>query len=304
MEKKPLIAGIAVCLSTLISCSQHSNTVDTPSTETATAKQYTVQHKPHNYGGWYCPDNLNGFPAVDIQNWKNVPAINGHMPTKEETRTEASLIFVDPEEYPNAQVLDIHMPKLARYYSTHTKKEELVIVIQAFSIGSDSIVGFRYINGGNGSAHLNEVKFLSKQELEALSPGRFVTKTLTINASKAKVWEVLTQPQYRKALQAIFYKDYTFNGNWNESAKVNFNYPHAGNITSEFADALFGNQYIQIDYTSDANQYVEKFLVSTNEETGETSLQLVCGPYMEDYNTQKQILEQWADKVKALSEKP
>ena len=22
--------------------------------------------KPHNYGGWYCPDNFIGFPPMDI----------------------------------------------------------------------------------------------------------------------------------------------------------------------------------------------------------------------------------------------
>ena len=46
------------------------------------------------------------------------------------------------------------MPKLARFYNIHSGKRELVIIIQALNISNDSIVGFRYLNGGNGSARL------------------------------------------------------------------------------------------------------------------------------------------------------
>ena len=65
------------------------------------------KQEPHKYGGWYCPDNLNGFPAVDISNWESVPVVNGRMATKEETHNGISLIFVDDLKYPNAKALDI-----------------------------------------------------------------------------------------------------------------------------------------------------------------------------------------------------
>ena len=74
--------------------------------------QNSADVEPHKYGGWYCPDNLNGFPAVDIHNWEDVPVINGRMPTQDETQTEASLIFIDIEKYPNAKPLDLKMPQL------------------------------------------------------------------------------------------------------------------------------------------------------------------------------------------------
>ena len=45
--------------------------------------QNSAEKEPHKYGGWYCPDNLNGFPAVDINNWENVPIVNGRMATKD-----------------------------------------------------------------------------------------------------------------------------------------------------------------------------------------------------------------------------
>ena len=37
------------------------------------------------------------------------------------------------------------------------------------NILNDTIVGFRYLNGGNGSAHLREVTFLSVNEINKIS---------------------------------------------------------------------------------------------------------------------------------------
>lgn len=50
--------------------------------------------------------------------------------------------------------MDIVLPKLAQFYNEYSKKTEVVIVIQAIEIEGDSIVGFRYLNGGNGSLSL------------------------------------------------------------------------------------------------------------------------------------------------------
>ena len=197
------------------------------------------------------------------------------------------------------------MPKLARFYNENSKKEELIIVIQAVKVGNDSIVGFRYLNGGNGSARLHEVRFLSDSEIETLSPSRFVTLSISINAAQNKIWEVLTKPKYYQILEVVFDK---YSGGpkprFNNSSKVNFKYLNGGVITSEFAANLYGNHYIQIDSELSNHQYVEKFLLLDNEHTKTTELKIVCGPYLnDDYETQRDILNRWALKVKELSEK-
>ncbi len=264
---------------------------------------YGQNTKTHNYGGYYCPDNLNGFPAVDINNWESVPVVNGRMATKEETQNGTSLIFVDHEKYPDAKPLDIKMPKLARFYNNHSSKREIVIVIQALNISNDSIVGFRYLNGGNGSARLNEVQFLSDKEIKNISSSRFFTLNLKINATEANIWDVLTKEEYSKTLQAIFDKDNTLEADWYKSSEVNFKYLNLSAITSVFAGDLWGNKYIQIDSRWGEHQYVEKFLLSEKEGATETELQIVCGPYGDDFEKQKSILNNWAQKVKGLSEK-
>jgi len=266
--------------------------------------QSGVETEPHQYGGWYCPDNLNGFPAVDINQWKNVPSVNGRMATKDETQNGTSLIFVDSEKYPDAKPLDIQMPQLARFYNNHSRKNEIIIVIQALNISNDSIVGFRYLNGGNGSARLHEVTFLSDSEIDDLAYSRFVSFKINIKAPQNKIWDVLTKPEYNKILQPVFDEGNQLQADWNESSKVNFKYLHEGVITSEFAANLYGNQYIQIDCESGNYQYTEKFLLLENGQTKSTEFQITCGPYMDDFESQKTILNNWAQKVKELSENP
>lgn len=299
MKIKSLKILALLFLSPFISCSQNNPTIE----NSVAVKLSPDKQEPHQYGGWYCPDNLNGFPAVDINDWKNVPVVNGRMATEEETQNGISLIFVDTKKYPEAKPLDIKMPKLARFYNVQSGKKEIIIVIQALNISNDSIVGFRYLNGGNGSARLNEVSFLSEKEIENISASHFVTLNIKINATQNEIWNVLTKPEYSKTLQAIFDTENKLKSDWLKSSKVNFKYPNAGKVTSHYAGNLFGNQYIQVDCEKGNDQYVEKFLLLENPETKSTELKIVCGPYGDDFNNQKTILTKWAQKVKELSEK-
>jgi len=300
MKNKSLHLLTIFCLFTFMSCAQKSTTAENGPVEKASTKKQA----PHKYGGWYCPDNLNGFPAVDLNKWKSVPAVNGRMATKEETQNGTALIFVDDEKYPDAKPLDMKMPQLARFYNNASRKEEIVIVIviQALNISNDSVVGFRYLNGGNGSARLNEVRFLSEIEIQSMAPSRFVTLNIKINAPPTEIWNVLTKKEFSQPLQAIFDKENSLAADWNKSSEVNFKYPKGGPITSEFAGNLYGNQYIQIDFQWGPHQYVEKFLLLENEGASETELQIVCGPYGDDFENQNTILTSWAQKVKELSE--
>lgn len=282
MKNRSLKACVILSMTTFVACSQSTPTIEKTPEEKPVEIVQVQKQEPHRYGGWYCPDNLNGFPAVDIRNWQNVPVVNGRMATKEETQNGTSLIYVDLEKYPDAKPLEMEMPRLARYYSRHTKKQEVVIVIQALNISNDSIVGFRYLNGGNGSGRLDEVRFLSDQEVESITTARFVSFNVQISATPKEVWEVLTKPEQNQFLQPIFDPENVKKSDGSKSSKVNFYYPHAGIITSEYADILFGNYYVQIDGKSEDNQYVEKFLLLENKETETTELKIVCGPYAAD----------------------
>jgi len=301
MRIEALKALIILLLISFTSCSQVNKTIDQNQVKTTKVKGIQIKTESHRYGGWYCPDNLNGFPPVNIINWKNVPVVNGRMATKEETQNGTSLIFPDTLKYPNAKVLDITMPKLASFYNEYSKREDLIIAIQAINVDNDSIVGFRYLNGGNGSARLKDVKFLSDNEIEMIPTSRFVSLNIKIDATQDTIWKVLTDPKNAELLQTTFDKGNKLKTDWRKGSNVNYHYPNTGFLTSSYASKLFGNFYIQNDYNY--LQYNEKFLLLENEQTKYTELKIVCGPYGDDFETQKNILNNWAKKVKKLSEK-
>ncbi|WP_066757752.1 hypothetical protein [Crocinitomix algicola] len=257
--------------------------------------------KNHPYGGWYCPDNLMGFPPVDITNWQNVPVIEGRFPTEEEVKTEASLILIDQNKYPNSKILPIKTPQLATYASPHTYRDEIIIIIQAIQIDTDSIVGFRYLNGGNGSAHLSEVKFLNQNQINEIPKGNFVQHQITISANQKQVWDILTNKNFNTSLTENILSTQGISPNWREKKNVNFIYPNAGQKTAGYGELLFGCYYIQNDYSN--LNFTEKFLLIEDQTAGTTTLHIVCGPYQIDFKNEEERIVQWAEQVKTLSEK-
>lgn len=301
MKNKAIKVLIAAFLTSFTSCSQNNTPAVTDDSDNQPTIEATVQPEPHRYGGWYCPDNLNGFPPVDISEWNTVPVINGRLATKEETQTEAALICVDTDKYPNAKPLDMSMPKLATLFNYSTNREEYIILIQALNIDHDSIVGFRYLNGGNGSARLSEVNVLSDSEMSEIATAKFVSFDIDIAAVPTKVWEVLTKDESTTELQPTFDIKHTLPKEWKVKSNVNFKYANAGLLMAGFADMMYGSYYVQNDYSY--LNYSEKFFLAENQESGNTELKIVCGPFGDDFETQKAILTEWANKVKVLSEK-
>jgi hypothetical protein len=193
------------------------------------------------------------------------------------------------------------MPKLASIFNYNSGREDLIILIQALNIDNDSIVGFRYLNGGNGSARLDEVKILSEDKIEAYGTTKFVSHSITIENTQDEIWKILTDYDNAELIQPTFDKNNLLESNWRESSNVNYHYAIPGVLTGSFAGNLYGCFYVQNDY--DFMNYTEKFLLIENEETKQTELKITCGPFGSDYETQKSVLINWANKVKELSEK-
>ncbi len=272
-----------------------------PKTESLPEKSNS--EKPHAYGGWYCPDNLRSFPAVDVKKLDQVSVVKDRLPTREETMTAKSLIYIDPVVHPNAKPLPMPLPRLARYYSQYTKKNELVVVIQALEIGSDSIVGFRFVNGGNGSARLNEVTFISAKEEEGLGSTPFVAEEVVIDAFPKIIWEVLTDSTYAKILGEMLAKNAYHESTWQKEAPVHLKYGPDKIASTGIITAIWKSRYIQIDYDFDGYHYVEKILFSKNKEGKNTTLHLTAGPFGEAFVTKQLAWHNWLYKVKELSER-
>ncbi|WP_417600510.1 hypothetical protein [Owenweeksia hongkongensis] len=255
----------------------------------------------HPYGGWYCPDNLRGFPPVNVVDLAKIPVVNGRMPTQEETRNGTSLMYFDPAEYPTAKPVDITLPKLAHYYSPQTRQTELVIVIQAVIVDADTVVGFRYLNGGNGTSWYNEVDFLTETEVSEIGSTPFVFLEAEIDASKETIWGVIASTDYAQSLGKRFGKEEFFDEPWTNDSHVRLNLDVPGEKARGYVMTLFGNLYLQIDYEMSGRQVVEKILVLENED-GSSKLQFAFGPYPDNYDSQKARWEKWLAEVKEVSE--
>ena len=308
MRKKLILSILMINFVLLTSCDQideSNNDASNSTVETSIEEEQPIKSKYktiHQYGGWSCPDNLRGFPPVNIQEMDKVPVVNGRLPTKEETQNGTSLMYFDTTEIPNARPLDMAMPKLARYYSEYTKKNELVLVIQAVAVEKDTVVGFRYLNGGNGSAWFGEVSFVSEEEINKIGATPFVFVNSEIKAPQKIIWEVITSPTYAKLLGEAFDENAFIESDWTENAKVHFKYAPDSLVSTGIITALWENMYIQVDYNFDGYHYAEKFLILGNENNNSSKLQMVAGPYGEDIEAQKTVWNNWLQKVKEISE--
>ena len=213
-----------------------------------------------------------------------------------------ALLFFDKEDYPNARHLEMTLPKLARCYSEYTKKNELVIVIQAVVSGNDTVVGFRNVNGGNGSAWYGEVQFLEDKEVDEIGETPFVYLNSEIKASQDKIWNVLTNQGDSKALTSILQDGSYYESAWRTNTKVYHKTASGEIIKTGLLTAYWHGMYIQIDYNFDGDHYVEKFLIMNNKENNNSQLHVVAGPFGENYEMQQNVWDKWFQKVKGLSE--
>ncbi len=301
--KKILLLPLFMMTMVLISCGQ-KEVLTTEEASTIKEEQTKASKKDpkHPYGGWYCPDNIRGFPAVDIQDLDKVPVVQDRLPTKEETRNGISLMFFDTERTPDARPLDIKLPKLARYYSDITRKNELVVLIQAVIVRNDTVAGFRYLNGGNGSSWFSDLELVGEEEVDQLSQTRFVTFNSKINASPDKIWDVMTNPGNTDALGKVFAENNFIKPDRKDDPLNQFNYLPQNLGDKGLLTAFWKDLYVQVDYNLDGSHCVEKVLLLPGEDKTDTNIHIVIGPFEDNYVLQKIVWENWFKQVVELSE--
>lgn len=285
----------------VLSCTHNEDVLQ--KNEEVSVTEISCKKRPlHPYGGWSCPDNIYGFPPVDIAEWDKVPVVNDRLPTKEETMNGTSLMYFDTNELPDAKPIDMKMPRLARYYSDFTGKNELVIVIQAVEAKGDSVVGFRYLNGGNGSAWFDQVDFMEDKTSKAFNSAPFVSLSTSIEASNIDVWDAITNPVFNLQRNQPFEGKNLIETTWLKGENVEYlfapnSFTKYGKITS-----LWENLYIQMDYNFDGQHYVQKVLMLKNPDTGMTDLNVISGPHATEFSKHYKHWENWMNTIKEISE--
>jgi hypothetical protein len=131
-----------------------------------------IQHSPINYAhgfmAWDCPDNRE-FPPIELKDWQIVPVVNDRLPTYEEAQSGKALLHIDKGFNPDlkdVQPYKMSLPRLAYFTNPRTKQKEVVIVIQLVQFKDYVWAGLRYVTGGNASAMMSELQFLTDEEVK------------------------------------------------------------------------------------------------------------------------------------------
>lgn len=298
-------SSILVLLSMLLilvtACGQETPKEGSGTPTEAPAPVASNTNEPHQYGGWYCPDNF-GFVPVDIAKLDAVPAIADRLPTEAELQDNKSLIKVDTAKYPDARAMAMELPRVARIHSDHTGMSELVIVIQAIVVQEDTVVGYRFANGGNGSAWLRDVTFLSDKEVAAMGPQPYFFSKSVLKAGTADIWRALCKTEHFKQLGEQFDQQAFFSSAWDPKAEAHLELDAKGEKATGYVGMVFGNYYMHIHYELDGVYYSEKMLLSENAEDKTTELFFASGPYPKDFGTQQAKWDSWVAAVKKASE--
>ncbi|MEM9051815.1 MAG: hypothetical protein AAGC47_07170 [Bacteroidota bacterium] len=280
----------------ITSCTGQVATDEAPAEKTKESATQVQTKTQHNYGGWYCPDNLGGFPPVDISDLSVVPVVQDRLPTFEEARNGTSLMYIDTAEYPDAHPLDIPLPQLAKYYSVHSQKQETIIVIQAVVIGTDTVVGFRFPSGGNGSSWYSEVEFFDENKEIVRSPFVFIDTVLT--GTQEEIWNSFVKTTYANELGEKFDKREYFNGKWADDITTQLSYSKDDDKAIGIIMNMYGALYAQIDYTIDSKDYTEKIFFMTQAGNNSTRLHVVAGPITESFEEEKEYWNKFLGELK------
>ncbi|MCB0769975.1 MAG: hypothetical protein KDC00_06175 [Flavobacteriales bacterium] len=292
--KSSLLVLLSMLLLLVTACGQAPTTEPSapPAEEPA-----QVTSEPHQYGGWYCPDNF-GFVPVDIAKLDAVPAIADRLPTEAELQDNKSLIKVDIAKYPDARALPMKLPRVARIRSDHKDMSELAVVIQAIVVQEDTVVGYRFVNGGNGSARLREITLLSDEEVAAMGSQPFFYSKSVLKANTAEIWRALCRTDYFAHLGKTFSQQVFFSTPWDPKAEARLELDSPGEKAKGYIGMVFGNYYLHIDYFRDGVHYSEKLLLIENKEDKTTELFFASGPYPKDFGTQQARWAHWVAAVK------
>lgn len=301
MTNRFSIPALISMLLIFVSCSSQKTSKDHLKTTSEEPPLASNKDEPHQYGGWYCPDNF-GFVPVDIQRLDEVPAIADRLPTQQELQDNMSLINVDIAKYPDARALKMALPRVARIYSDRTGTAELIIVIQAIVVQEDTIVGYRFANGGNGSAWMSDVSFLSEGEVARMGAQPFFYSKSVLKASTADIWKAVSKTDYFKQLGEKFNKQEFFASEWNSASEAHLNRNTDGEKATGYVGMVYGNYYLHIDYNRNGFHYSEKLLMMENPKDNTTEFFFASGPYPKGFEKRKSDLDRWIKAVKKASE--
>jgi len=98
------------------------------------------------------------WEAIEIEEWKDVPFISDRVATEEDVK-EGKAVFYIPS---GSEPYETELPLFALQTEEDTNEKVPCVVIQIEITSEGTMVGVRYIEGGNGVGTANEFEFYSE----------------------------------------------------------------------------------------------------------------------------------------------
>jgi len=104
-------------------------------------------------------DQINDlWGPLDINTWSQTPCITDRVATKDDVEAGLAVFYINnPREM---KPLKVKLPACAIHTDQDTKQETPVIMIQAEKFQGQKLIGYRFLNGGNGIGLLSEFTIL------------------------------------------------------------------------------------------------------------------------------------------------
>jgi hypothetical protein len=111
--------------------------------------------RPFNFGQM-TEENIWG--PIDINNWDKTPHLRDRVATEDDVKNGTATFYVQGTD--EHKTIDIKLPKLALLTNDTTNEKIKVVVIQAEFADNKQLIGYRFIDGGNGICTLDELTFI------------------------------------------------------------------------------------------------------------------------------------------------
>lgn len=104
------------------------------------------------------------FGPIELSDWESTPHVKGTLASQLDIDEGRAVFLIDPEGGEH-KPLEIEIPSLAHITDEESNKQIKVVVIQGEKIGESSIVGIRYLSGGDGVCMLEELDFIDNEKI-------------------------------------------------------------------------------------------------------------------------------------------
>ena len=101
---------------------------------------------------------------IEPSAWDSVPVTRGRLATEADIRSGCAVFSLEGGEEPDAAPLAVAIPALAVLRDEQAQDDVIIAAIQAERSFEKRLIGYRFLNGGNGICTLGELEWIDASD--------------------------------------------------------------------------------------------------------------------------------------------